>query len=473
MRLTLALAVALAAGNSSARADTPRDEALALAPTDFALVAVGQNLRDHAKRVAESPFAQWFPTTALGKQLLDSPEIKNLTEGLAPLFAFLGVKPEEVLDDILGDAVVFAYTPAPPDKPKGERSVILIRPRKPDLLRGVLDKLNDGQKASGELRALVEHKHAGGVYFERQMADGEPSFYGFRGDVFAYTQSEADIKAVLERELPAKDKAPVLVDRLRKLGVADAAAVLLVNPRLLDAEVAAKVKAAQGGQKAILAKFAEVWSAIDAAALSVSLDAGAEVGVSLQFTPAKLPAGVKGFLATARTPSALWAAIPDDALLAAAGRAKVRDVWELLATLKPDADGPSLAAILEQAVGPVVGKDKLPGLIDALGPDSGFWVLPPAKGQSVPVVVGAVKIDDAGPKGAETAKSLAQSVEFGFQVLRVGYNAKHKDQIDLTEEKDGEVVIKSLSGGMFPAGVRPSFALKGGYLVLATSPDAI
>ena len=43
----------------------------------------------------------------------------------------------------------------------------------------------------------------------------------------------------------------------------------------------------------------------------------------------------------------------------------------------------------------------------------------------------------------------------------------------MKEEKDGDTVIKSLSGQAFPAGVRPCFALKDGYLVLSTSPDAI
>ncbi len=61
-------------------------------------------------------------------------------------------------------------------------------------------------------------------------------------------------------------------------------------------------------------------------------------------------------------------------------------------------------------------------------------------------------------------------------MARVAYNAGHTDQIELKEEKDAKTgaVIKSLVNEKgFPPGFRPSFALVKGYLVLATSPEAI
>src|SRR5205823_349244 len=92
----------------------------------------------------------------------------------------------------------------------------------------------------------------------------------------------------------------------------------------------------------------------------------------------------------------------------------------------------------------------------------------------LPVIVAALQVRTDGPGGAEAAKSLVQAVEFGFQMARFAYNAGHADQIDLREVPDGDVVIRSLANDKaFPPGFRPSFALKGGYLLLATSPDAI
>jgi hypothetical protein len=216
-----------------------------------------------------------------------------------------------------------------------------------------------------------------------------------------------------------------------------------------------------------------VWKATEAAALYLTLDTGVELGASVQFDPAKLPANVKEWLVGARTPSALWSVIPDNAMFAVAGRVKANELLDFLASVHTEVGKPNARETIEKAIGPIVGKDKLPLVLDALGPDFGIWMLPAAKDTTVPVLVGAVKVQTEGEKGAEAAKKLQQALEYGFQTARIAYNANHKDQIELREEKDGDVVIKSLSGDAFPAGFRPCFALKGSYLLVATSPDAI
>ena len=476
-RATLALTALFAfALPATAAPPPPRDAALRVAPTDFALVVVVQNLRDSVTTIADSPFAAWFPTSALGKQLLGGADFKKITDSATPVFGALGVTPSDVLHDIAGDAVVFAYTPAPAADPKGERSVIILHPRKVDTLIRVIDRMNEAQTKSKELKAVVTHQYADATYTERQKPEGASDFYCFRGNVFAFSSSEAEIKALIDRDATgAKDKPPELVARMTRLGVADAAVVVLVNPRPLDAELAAKVKTAKPDEKAFLAKFAEVWAATDAAALYLTVGADAELGVSLQFDPAKVPAGAKGWLVGDRTPSALWAAVPDDALFAVAGRVKATDILDFLTSIAPADDKKGVRETIEQTLGPIVGKDKLPLVLDALGPDWALWVAPPAKGtkDAVPVLVAALKVQTDGPKGVEASKALVQALEYGFQTGRIAYNATHKDQLELREEKDGDAVIKSLTGDAFPAGVRPCFALKGGYLVVSTSPDAI
>ncbi|AMV24885.1 hypothetical protein VT84_10840 [Gemmata sp. SH-PL17] len=476
VRSVLVLAALLGFINSLALAapvPPARDEAIRLAPPDAAIVFVVQNLRDHMKALSESPFAAWFPTSAHGKHVLNSDDFKKFTDGAAPVLGALGITPTEVLHDIIGDVVVFAYVPAPAGNPKDERSVILIRPRRPDALAKVLDALNDIQMKSKELKSLIERKYSGEVYFERQKPNGPSDFYCFRDGVFAFSQSEADIKAIIERDKSPKDKPPVLVERLTKLGVADAAVVLLVNPRAFDSELAEKAKNANPDEKGFLTKFAEVWSATDAAALYLSVEKDVELGVSLHYSPEKLPAALKPWIVGERTQSALWSSVPDNAILALAGRAKANDIIDVLAMLAPTNGKPGVRETLEQTLGPVVGKDKLPLVLDALGPDAVIWAAPPAKGTAVPVVLAAVKVQADSLKGAEASKALVQALEYGFQVGRIAYNASHKDQIELKEEKDGDAVIKLLASDGFPMGVRPCFALKAGYLLVSSSPDAI
>src|SRR5437762_14389944 len=88
----------------------PRDELLRLAPPDAALVVVVQNAREHIKNLAESPFAAWFPSTQLGKQLLGSADFRKTREAGAMIFGQIGVTPDDVFGDILGDAAAFAFT---------------------------------------------------------------------------------------------------------------------------------------------------------------------------------------------------------------------------------------------------------------------------------------------------------------------------------------------------------------------------
>jgi hypothetical protein len=475
LRLFFALAVtgALALPAGAAPEPKPRDEALRLAPADFALVVVVQNLRDHGTALAESPFAAWFPTSELGKRFADT-DLKKLTDGTAPVFAALGLTPADLFHDIIGDAVVYAYAPAPAGDPKGERSIILVRPRKPEALAAVIDRLNDAQTRSKELKAVAAHKHAGAAYFERQKPDGPSDFYCFLGGVFVFSQSEAEVKAAIDRDAGApKDRPPVLAARMTKLGVADAVAAVLLNPRPLDAEVAAKVKNAGPGERGFLTVFADAWAATDSAAVYLALDTGAELGVSVQFDPAKLPASTKGWLVGERVPSALWAAVPENAMLAVAGRFKASDLFTFFDALNAADGKPGGRETVEQALGPIVGRDKLPAVLDALGPDWGVWLAPPAKGTVVPVAVAAVKVRTDGPKGTEAAKALVEALGWGFQNVRVAYNVTHKEQLELREETDGDAVIKSLSGKGLPDGFRPCFALKGGYLLVSTSPDAI
>lgn len=447
----------------------PRDEALRLAPPDAALTVVAQNLREHARALSESPFAAWFPTTALGKQLFAGEDgLKQLAEVAGPVLRALETTPAEVFNDVLGDAAVFSYTPATGRTP--ERSLILVRPRKPEVLAKLADRLNGIQLKSGELKGIAEHKHAGATYFARQRPDGSANYYCFAGPVFAFSESETEIKAALDRAAGDKEKQPELAARLTALGIGDAALVLLVHPRALDAELAAKVERAPAAERAGLERVHAVWKATEAAAVYLALDTGAELGVSVRFAADKLPADAKAWLTGTRAPSAVWQAVPNDALFAVAGRMKASELLDALGSLTAAAGKPGFRDGFNAALGPIVGKDKLPKVLDALGPDFGAWVQPPVKGTSVPVLVTAIRVKDG---ATAEAKSALAALEFGFQSARVAYNAKHADQMELDDEKDGDVTIRVLSGGPLPAGAKPCFALKGGYLLVASAPDAI
>ncbi len=470
-RSLAALLVALAVAPVATAA--PRDDLLRTAPPDAAVVVLVQNGGAHAKAVLGSPFAEWFPSSALGKQLAAGLKVGDARDGLKAVLGALETTPDEVVRDVLGDAVGFAYTPAA-GTDAAERSVILIRPRNPATLTRLLDKLNALQIGDGELKAVEKRDHGGAAYTVRRKADGGDEFYALAGGVFAFSQSEADVRAVLDRaRAPAGPAA--WGGRLARLRLEDAAAVVLVNPRALDAEFAAKATAAGPDERVFLARFGEAWKALDAAGVYVTLGEGIEAGVALDFRPGDLPPVARAWLTGARTPSALWAAVPDNSLAAVAVRFRATEVLDLLRTLLPDDGRAAIDATLGNTLSPVIGRDRLPRVLDALGPDWAVWAEPPAADTGpLPVVVGAVRLRADGPRGADVPRAVERAVGFGFEAARVAYNAKHADQIEIEEESAVDGRITTLVGAKaFPPGVRPSFGVKGGFLVLATSPDAI
>jgi hypothetical protein len=476
-----ALLAVLALGVSAAPALAgPRDELLRVAPPDAALVVVVQNARDLARDLAGSPFAEWFPTTAIGKKILGSAELKQLTEAGTNIFAGLGTTPQGLLDEVLGDAVAFAYSPGPAGRPGEERAVILVRPRKPEALAGLVERLNELQTKSGEVKSVERREHGGGEYFERRQGGGGAQFYCFRGGVFAFSTSEADVKSVIDRDKvapPVAKQAPPWVARMNELGVADAAGVILVNPRALDAEVKAQAAAADPSAKRFLEKFAEAWAGLDAAAAYFTLDRHFEVGLALRFKTEKLPPDARKLLAGLREPSAAEYLIPEDTLFGVAGHFRAADLLELVAALAPVEPGkPGVKEWVARTAGSVVGRDNLPLLLDSLGPNWAAWVAPPEKDAFLPTVAAAVEVSGNAETRAKAEAALLKALTFAFQTASFAYNATHTDQIELVEEKDpksGAVVRSLVNEKGFPPGFRPSFAFQKGYLVLATNPDAI
>ena len=466
--------------NDEISAATPRDELLRVAPADTAIVVLVQNARTHYQHVSESPFLEWLPTTAIGKQLLGSSDLKQLHQSVGVIVNTLGLSPRELLDDVLGEAVLFAFSPAPPDRPTDDRAIILIRPRKPDVLLKLIGKVNEQQSLSGELKGIIRKKYEGVEYQERQKLGGGSEFYCFKGSVFAFSGIESEIKAFIDRDQRAaaeKEIPSELLGRLKKLGIADAAAVVLINPRALDQEVNAKLAGAKPEQKRFHARFAEVWTALDSAAIYLSLDKNIEFGASVRFLPGKLPADAKKWLTGPRNVTTAECLIPDRAMFGIAGQFRAIQLIDLIASLAPiEKDKPGVKEWIEGSLGPILGKDKLPLVMESLGPNWALWAEPPVEKGILPVVVAAVEITGDGEALAKSEKALSQAIEFGFQTARIAYNAKHVDQIEVKEEKNprtGSVITTLINDKGFPPGFNPSFAIVDRYLVIASSPSAI
>src|SRR5205823_4064105 len=104
----------------SAQAPSPREELVRLVPEDVALCLVVTDLRTQGDKLLNSPWVKALKDSPLVQALGDAPELLKLAEIRKQIQKHLKVDWDQLRDDILGDAVVFAYRPAPPGQPEKE-----------------------------------------------------------------------------------------------------------------------------------------------------------------------------------------------------------------------------------------------------------------------------------------------------------------------------------------------------------------
>ncbi len=247
------------------------------------------------------------------------------------------------------------------------------------------------------------------------------------------------------------------------------------NPRGLDAELKAKAETAKDPHdKAFLAQFKHVWAATNAVAFYGHPGAGLEFGMTAAVAREKLPQELLPILFPPAGGSAALAAAPQNAIAVIGGRTNAKLWLDAIATFLPDEGKAALKTAIEQGLGPVVGRDKLPTVLAGLGPDWAAWMTPPDAGSGAwaPGWTAAIKLTPQ--DGGDVAKILVQAVEAAAHLARIAHNRDHDDQIEISEEtRDGHTVKSLTNPKGFPPGFQPSFGITRGYLVIASAPEAV
>ncbi len=474
-RIPFLLALAAALTSAPLWAATPRDELLRLAPDDVGLCVLVQDLRGHAAALADSPFLAQFRASVIGKMIGSSQEMRQLTAAEKVLKQHLETDWPQLRDDILGDAVLFGYRPGPPDHPEQEQGFVILRAPNAPLLEKLINRLNTVQKQAGDLKELEERQHNGVTYYRRVERKQTPYFYYLRGPVLAASAQEAMLQTLIDRDrqAPAADEAaPPLARQLRELALERSLLVLWLNPRSFEPDLEQKARAAQGAEAAFLANFLVYWKALDGVAFFLTPGDALELGAAVKARTAALPAAARRFLDTASQPSELWGAIPEDALLAVAGRVDFPALIEMICEFLTPGARKSLRDAFERGAWPLgkFSRDLLP----ALGPDVGLCILAPAAQDKtwVPRLLWALRVQPgSGDRPADQALLDALNVFAGLAVL--DWNSKRPGRLTLKTETQDKQEVRSFVNPQFPAGLQPTYALKAGYLLLASSPDLV
>lgn len=432
----------------------PLGETLALVPPDPAIVLVIRDARRHAESLAASPFAAHLKgnpgTVAASRQFA------VLSAGASFLSSVLGVSPREFLDDVVGDAVVFTYTPATGGAP--EVGAITLKPRNPATLRRLVAKLNELQTASGEVVKIESVEHAGKRYTARRKPSGQADYLAERGGVHLFTPHEPTARDFLTRAHGSP-----LAARLNSVGVGDALVVALLQPRAFDAELESRRESpGDPGEGAFLAQFNRIWRALDAIAVSVTPGDGLDFALAATYRADALPDELRDLKARAGDSEVP----PAGAMLTANVRVSVPKLIRLGKSFLAADAREQFDAWLEGGVGPAVGRDRLPKLLAALGPNASFAALPPPDGAWVPAWRLAVDLSET---DGEARAAARDGLGVLSQFLRYDYNTKHKDQLSIRAA--GGVVTATAEG--LPAGVAPSYAVGGDRVVVASRPELV
>lgn len=475
-RLALSALVATILASPASPAP-PRDELLRLVPDDVAFCLMVQDLRGHIAALTDSPFAKQFNASPVGKLIAASPEAAKLGDVEKFLKQHLGTDWATLRDDILGDALVFAYRPGPPGKPEEEHGLFLVRARNEKALTNLVDRLNKAQQAFGELKKIEERQHNGATYYCRIERNQPPGYYFLHGPVLAFTQQEDMLKKAIaldQQARPADAEAPRVTRQLRQLGADKAFAAVWVNPRAFDAELQQKVKAAQGAEAVSLKTLFGYWQALESVVFSLGVQQNLELNLAARMKPEGLSPAAQKLLSESSQRSQLWNGFPPDAMFATAGRIDVAALTELIGEFLDDDARKAVRESLDRSVGPPLAKT-LRELVTSLGPDMGMYLAAPPTGDKAwfPEGVWAVRVRPT-TSGKPVEQTLLDALNAFANLAVLDYNSKHEDRLELKTVQQDKVEVKYfVNDQQFPPGLQPAYALKDGYLVVASSPEVL
>jgi hypothetical protein len=440
-----------------------RFELLSLLPEDFAVCVVMHDLRGQSEHWERSAWLKTFRQSPLGKTLLDAPELRQLALVEKDLKKHFNLDWTTLRDDILGDTVLFAYRPGADNKPEDEQGLLLLHVRKPQQLTSFIDRLNDVQKKSGELKSLTELKYKGNSYHRRQQGD-KVHFYYQGGDLLAVSSREELIRGVLDKKANTASESP-WARRFRQAGAEQAFLIMAVNPRSLAPDFVKLGKKEDG--------LPGYWQALDGIFVSLSIRDHAELRVALQARVDELPQWMRASFKETIAPSVLWQRFPEASIVTIASKADFAALVDSLKILLPAKDRHTMETQLQRTLGAFLGRDIFKEVLPNIGPDWGICVFPAENTPQFPHVLLAIAVQP-GSKDPPIDQSLAKVAQFLAGLALLDYNKHHADEIRMRTIKQDSTEITCLSNDkLFPPGVQPAFALKEGFLVFGTSPAAI
>lgn len=468
-RFAAALALLVALNASPARGKEAVDTLVRLLPGEPALCVVIEDLRGHAEKLRDKNVASALFDTPLAHLLPQGLNRETLAEVERILQTHVQATLKEIVDDVLGDAVVLAYWPARDNEP--ERSVILARTRNPERAATLLNRFHAVQRQTGQVEKIETRSLGEAAYFRLLEAGGKEQFQGIHKSVLVLTEDERIVRHVLQG-LTSPGQPGDFYRRFSQLGREPALVRVMLSPRVFDAELASKAETAPESEAAFVKEFLQYWRSIESLGLTLALDSDVTLSLHVRAETAKLPPHARRFLTGAAQPSALWNYVPADAVIALGGRFDVDAAWQIFQAFLPPEGRDGLQAQMDQTTQALFGLDFHEQIVGRLGPDMVAYAVPPAGLLSImPDVVLAVQIRSEGDRRLESEYSDALKTLAG--VIALARTQAGQPTVLRTRYTSFGRIVYLEGPGMPIPGIQPAAAIKDGCLVLALSPDSI
>jgi hypothetical protein len=216
------------------------------------------------------------------------------------------------------------------------------------------------------------------------------------------------------------------------------------------------------------------WRALDAIFVTVAIREEAELRISIQAKPKELPSWARPAFTNTVPASSLWQRFPENSILTIAAKTDFAGTADALKLIVPAKDRENIATDWKAGPGAILGMDPFKDILPNIGPDWGVCILPAKDPKELPRMMFALGAQP-GSKDRKIDQMLLDAINLGAGFVIVDHNKNHPNSpIELKIAMQDKVQVKYLSSDRaFPAGIQPAYALKDGFLLLATSPDAI
>lgn len=447
---------------SAASADEAR--LLTVVGDDAGLVVEVVDAEATARAVTNGEFARRLRETAMFRDWLAGRDYRNFVQAREAVERVLGQPVERFVGDLFGREFVLALFPVE----GGEPEAVLVARAESE--RSLTEAISTWDRLQPPEESVVL-RHADREYVRRRHRSGT-MFYVADGDLFAVSQTESRIHAVLER-LSAGETGSLLADERYQSARGDVpdevAAVAYFNPRAWDA---ALPEPSDPEGRAVR----EALDRVESVLVALRTDDGLVLDAVARYDGERADERWQRYVERIAGNGRFLGRVPSRALYVGVGRIDVGTIAGLVYESLPERERRRAEPWRRFAARRFLdGLDPLV-VLSQYGPEWGAYVVPRERMEpGVSPVEGLAAVELPAPDGSEAAtarRALDDLLHTGLEFWVAVHNSEAGDEVAAVRDRveaDGTTVRWIEGVGPY----RPGYALTPEFLVLASSPSIV